>query len=259
MVNQGSILAVSIAALILTATGACRSKGPAVGPEVVLPTPANAQSRFLDLQRKSQAATFDVLYDLERGADGREQFNWRQAAGLTRWDEVEWSDRGLTGQAGIRGRGKTVNCLWAFNSERQLADATCTVGFFATSDLEFAISPPPGASLDVSFVGGRTIAGAVTECYESQLSGLGLRRVCFSSDGVPLLLDTPVRIGSMVSHYTLTARAIRAAPDADEMKALPAPDAYSSESDTRLRDVSLEELALPNVPLVAEFEGRLQK
>jgi len=208
------------------------------------PTPQDSAARFTELAARMSRQDFNLLYEYDDHSGAKQQqFVWIQVQGKFRWDNVTLRTA-LSGQSVINlGKDEGSSCRWATNDEKTSVSGAC---FPEPNDLY-------GGLIDglfeyptnMRFVGFENRLGHDLECYSPVTFAGETGKVCVTDQGLPLILD----VKGLNSRLSLAALEIRDVPQDDEWLR-PVTDVGSE--DLQIRDLPIEQLRLPPVPLAHE-------
>ena len=242
------------------------TEGGGASDSVRTPTPpADPAARFQELEQLRKAATFHVIYDMDLGLPAyKAQFAWLQDGKRVQWVDSNTYKDGLAGMSSIdEGSGNGLTCGWVTKQGWDKAEVSCR-GVPRGFDMRIldeqlnGLSGELGQALneEVDFSGFRTILGVEAECFTATFGILvkDSRSICYSVEGVPLEIESVVGVGGSRAPIRLTAKEIRPQPSDAELLTPIIPDAPLGQEVT-LREIPLDDLVLPSLPIIQDFLG----
>jgi hypothetical protein len=215
------------------------------------------------LEQLRKAATFYVIYDMDLGIPAyRAQFAWLQDGKRVQWVESNTYEDALGGTSSIDdGSGNGLTCLWVTKKGWDKAEVSCEgvprgVGMRILDEQLNGITGELGQVLgeEVEFVGFRKVLDVQVECFRATFGILikDTRSICYSAEGLPLEIGSAVGTGYSRAWIALTAIQIRQPPTEAELLTPVIPKAPLGQEVAR-RDIPLEDLVLPSLPIVDDF------
>ncbi len=229
--------------------------------------PADPAGRFQELEELRKAASFHIIYDRDMGdSPYKLEFAWLQDGERVRWVRSNTLEDALAGMSSIDdGAGSGLTCIWVTEKDWETAEVSCRPiarGYdMATLDLE--LNGPSGELAlvleeEVEFVGFRTVLDREVECFEatSGILSKDSRTICYTAEGLPLEIESLVRRGGGTP-LLLTAKEIRPPPSDEEVLTPIIPDAPLGQAAAR-REIPLDDLVLPSMPIIEDFFSEAQ-
>ncbi len=245
----------SLALALALLLAACDDDGGA--PPESSPTrtpPADPAARFQELEALRKAASFHIIYDEDRGFSGSEEFAWSQDGKRVRWEEVNTGEDALGGLSSIDdGTGSGLTCSWVTKKDWTAAQVGCddvprSEGMWI---LDRQVNGPSVFQESVEFAGFGMVLDMEVECFTATSLNRDTRGICYSTEGMPLRIVSAVRGGADYG-IALMAKEIRPPPSEEELLTPIIPDA-SLGRDSARREIPLDDLVLPDMPIIEDF------